>query len=317
MRERRPATAADPVKEFEDYEHFESSGSIPEGRFVVPYNGVPVDFVYHPIENARTTVVFFHGSTQKTVSLPMHSGVGIMRNIPANRLAISDPSLTLDGSCELILSWFIGSSQQPRLQFFLEMIIRRIRELTGDPHMIFMGGSGGGFASLEMSRRFPDSLALVMNPQTSLSNYYPNLVQKYLECCWPGTDSLDELPRFVTHNITDSYSSVLNHTVAFVQNTRDKFHLENHQLPFFGKVGRSRKVFMLMDAWGDPTKKAHVAPPTTLMRRVLLNLVEAKGGWRSSLVASGFDHHTTEVTVRRAVKKANTGLPEQLEADVM
>lgn len=144
MRQRRPATKNEPVVEYEDIDEFVAGGSIPAGRFAVSYEGVPVDFYYAPVEGARATVVFFHGSTSKAVSLPMHAGTGLMKNIPANRLAISDPSIALDDTFELILSWYAGSAKQPRLSYFIETIIRRVQVLVGVPHLIFMGGSGGG-----------------------------------------------------------------------------------------------------------------------------------------------------------------------------
>lgn len=317
MRARRPATQDIPVKEYENFDHFVATGSVPSGRFTIQYENAPVDFFYAPVDYARTTVVFFHGSTDKAVSLPMHTGSGVMRNLPANRLAISDPSLTLDGSRKLILSWFAGSSRQPKLQYFIERVIRRIREVTGSQHMIFMGGSGGGFASLEMSRRFAGSLALAMNPQTNLTRYYVRLVHSYLDLCWDGALSLTALPKYVAHDLVEAYPDILNHTVAYVQNTRDKHHIENHQLPFFEKVGKSPHVYMFMAPWGDPMGKGHVAPPRELMHSVLQRLVLADGEWRTALTVLGFEEHSNAETVRRTVREANANLPTDHEADVM
>lgn len=287
------------------------------GRFSIHYGGVPVDFSYHPIEGAKTTVVMFHGSTKKDVSLPMLAGAGITKGLPVNRLAISDPSLTLDDSHELILSWFAGSSIQPKLQHFLEAVVRRVTEVTGAPSLIFMGGSGGGFASLEMSRRFPGSLALAMNPQTVLTRYYSSLVTRYLDLCWDGSTSLSDLPCHVTHNIPEAYPRVLNHTVAYIQNTRDKHHVENHQAPFLERAGESDNVFMLMGAWGDPAGKGHVQAPREFIRNILHRLVESDGAWSSCLEDLGFSRNTTPDAAQRAVEAANAGLPKQHEVDSM
>lgn len=317
MRARRPGTPQEPVKEFEDYEHFESSGEVPSGRFVIPYNGVPVDFLYEPVEGAKATVVTFHGSTKKDVNLPIFAGNNIMKGLPANRLAICDPSITLDSSHELILSWFMGSSQQPRLQFFLETTIRRIKEITGAPRLIFFGSSGGGFASLEMSRRFPGSVVFAMNPQTNLQNYYWPLRDRYLELCWNGMTCLDELPAFVNHDLIDIYPSVLNNTVAYVQNTRDKHHIENHQLPFLDKVGGNRRVFSYMGAWGDPHGKGHVAAPKEVVRPILEKLIDSRGAWRDALLDLGFTQRPVAESVLATVKQANKGLPTDHEKDDM
>lgn len=317
MRPRRPSTHEDPVFEFYSFEQFEALGTVPESRFSIDYEGVPVDFIYQPVAGARTTVVMFHGSTNKDVSIPMLSGVGIMSGLRANRLAISDPSLTLDDSKELILSWFMGSARQPYLQFFIERVIRRVKEITNTPRLIFMGGSGGGFAALEMSRRFGNSVVLAMNPQTSLSTYYPRLVREYLNICWDGADNLSRLPKHVVHDIGSVYPATMNHTVAYLQNTRDKHHVDNHQRPFFEKVGASRNVYTLMGAWGDPAGKGHVQAPKEIIRNILEQLIAANGAWATCLVELGFTRKTSPDDVARMVEKANARLPKQLVKDVM
>lgn len=317
MRERRPAISTDPVTEYESFEHFLVRGQVPAGRFSILHEGVPVDFVYEPVENAKTTVVFFHGSTKRDVSLPSFAGSRIVEGIPVNRLAISDPSLTADRSYRLTLSWFVGSERQPNLQYFLETVIRRIFEITGVRHRIFMGSSGGGFASLEMSRRFSDSLALVMNPQVVLPNYRSHLVERYVELCWPGTDSIHSVPGHVVTDNSQVYGPVLTNTVGYIQNTRDDHHVENHQIPFMKKAESSRRVFMLMDAWGDPRGKAHVIPPTEVVQNVLSGLVDAKGAWWRGLTEVGFSRDTSPSTIRRVVESANAGLPAQEVLDTM
>lgn len=317
MRERRPGTPEHPVIEFEDFEHFETAGILPSGRFAIGYNGVPVDFLYEPADNAKATVVIFHGSTARDVNMPMFAGTGVMQGVAANRLSISDPSILMDGSGQLILSWFAGSARQPRLQFFIERVIRRVRELSGLSRLVFFGSSGGGFASLEMARRFPGCVALVSNPQVSLSRYHWPLRDAYLQMCWDGAESLSELPAYVNVELDDVYSDNLNHTVAYVQNTRDDHHIENHQLPFFGKVGHHRRVFMFMDAWGNPKGKGHVAAPREFFHQCLHELVESRGVWREALKTLGFSHRTDEETVLRTVRETTRGLPAQKVKDTM
>lgn len=241
MRERRPATRSNPVHEFLSLDHFLSAATLPTGRFVVPHEGVPVDFYYEPVEGARTTVVFFHGATLGSVDLPWHPGRRVMEGIRANRLTVSDPTLALDDSYTLTLSWYVGSSTQPQLQYFLERVFRRVLEVTGIEQVIFTGGSGGGFAALEMSRRFPGSIAMVMNPQSSVGRYNPGAVNRYLKLGWGGAKSLEDISPYATHDLVDAYQPVMHHTVAYVQNTRDTHHIKNHQIPFLEKVGKVPK----------------------------------------------------------------------------
>lgn len=304
MRKRRPGTRTDPVQEFDSFDHFLSSGGVPSGRFTIPNEHVPVDFLYTPVEGAKTTVIFFHGATTGHVNLPWHPGKRVMEGIRANRLAISDPSLALDDSYSLTLAWHVGSSSQPRLQYFIENVIQRIQQVTGIEHLMFVGGSGGGFASLEMSRRFPRSVAVAMNPQTSISRYNKGAVKRYLNLSWDGANSLDEISKHATHDLVAAYPTVLNNTVAYIQNTRDSAHIQNHQIPFIEKVGDSPKLLMLMDAWGDPTGTGHVTPPHSVVRNIVRHLVAANGNWRKALVGRGFNHLTSVRTIDRAILKA-------------
>lgn len=295
---------SNPVHEFLSLEHYLSAGMAPTGRFVVPHEGVPVDFYYEPVEGARTTVVFFHGAALGSVSLPWHPGRRAMDGVRANRLTVSDPTLALDDSYTLRLSWYVGSTVQPQLQYFIETVFRRVLEVTGIEHVMFFGASGGGFAALEMSRRFPRSIAMVMNPQTSVGRYNIGAVNRYLKLGWDGAKSLDEISPYATHDLVEAYQPVMHHTVAYVQNTRDTMHINNHQIPFLEKVGESPKVFMLMDAWGDPAGTGHVTPPTDIARRITRHLVACNGDWRQRLVQLGFAHQTSAQTVRRAVRRA-------------
>lgn len=279
-----------------------ATGEVPQGRFVVPDRGVPVDFLYEPVANAKTTVIFFHGAVLGTISLPWHPGERIVENVRANRLAISDPSLALDDSHRLTLGWHAGSSQQPALQRFIELVVRRISEVTGIQNLVFIGGSGGGFAALETSRRFGGSVVVAMNPQTSIGRYNPEAIDRYVDLSW-GVDSLQDISPFATHDLVQAYPSHPTNTVAYVQNTRDKNHVEFHQIPFFEKVGESRDVLMLMDSWGDPEGSGHVIPPRNTVRDIVRYLVASNGEWRKALVGLGFNHLTSALTVRRTIRK--------------
>lgn len=317
MRDRQFGSETSPSHAFSSYKHFEHSGLLPTGWFSIDYAGYPVDFFYDPSENAQTTIVFFHGSTTQDVKLPVFTGSGITKGLEVNRLSISDPSIALDENRELILSWYIGSAKQPNLQFFIETVIRRILQISGTPHLIFMGGSGGGFAALEMSRRFGKSLAFAMNPQIDLSNYYPRLVSEYLRLSWDGMSSLSDLPDGVTYNLRATYNQAVTNTIAYRQNTRDSHHTTNHQIPFLEDHGHSLRLFMQMAAWGDPKGKGHVQAPPELTRKTLDILVASRGKWRTALKEAEFTHRTSVAVANRLIREANQNLPVQEETDEM
>lgn len=280
-----PATSS-----FADLGSFLLADRIPDGQLEINHRSLPIELLNLPA-GSDTTFVFFHGAAEKDVRLPWFVGKGISSGLPVNRIFISDPSLRT--AEELRLSWYAGSAAQPDLQEALADIIRRIVRETGGYNLVFFGSSGGGFATLAVSRFFPSSLALAVNPQTSLGRYYKSASNRFMTHGWGMTDrELTELPGTVAHDLVRSYQAGFRHTVAYVQNARDWFHIQNHQLPFLEAVGASENVYMLMDRWGPATGDGHTPPPKELLRQSFELLANCRGDWSSALLASGFQQGT-------------------------
>lgn len=279
------------MTEFLSIEEFDSLAEMPSGRFAIPYKGIPVDFLYDN-RGYDTTVICFHGAVDIKVNLPWHTAEGVMKEVSANRLAISDSTLLISEG--LKLAWFGGSSQQIGLQGFIEQVIRVVNEKTGVHHLVFFGGSGGGFSALEMSERFPGSLAIPMNPQTSISKYVASHVMRYVEGAWDGDMPFTQDQDLLRHDLSALYSEKPLNTIGYVQNTRDDFHIAEHQKPFLEKVGNSGKVWKLMDAWGDPTRSGHVTPPKATTAKFLATIVASDGDWEHGLTEAGFTRHIAQ-----------------------
>lgn len=275
----------DPLVDYASLEDFERVETVPAGRFAIQFNGLPVDFLYDD-HGYKTTVVAFHGAILTTVDLPFHTGAGVIDKVKANRLAVSDPSLLLGN--DLKLGWFGGSTQQIGLQDFVEKVIRKVSNKSGVQHLLFFGASGGGFSALEMSSRFPGSLAVPMNPQTSITMYHPPAVALYVEVAWGDVSPFTDDQRLLCHNLVDRYPADPINTIAYIQNSRDKVHIRDHQQPFYDKVGNSSKVWQLMDTWGDPKRTGHTTPPKEIVADVLAKIAESNGDWETSLRSAGF-----------------------------
>lgn len=285
MRTRRPGTEKEPVQEFESIAQLTASASLADGRLAVAHSPYPVDFHFRD-SASNTIVVSFHGAALKTVSLPWHAGRSVMSTVPSKWLAISDPSLLIDE--DLKLAWFAGSKHQPRLQSFVAEAISEIMRKVGAEHAIFFGSSGGGFAALEMSRRFPGSLAIPMNPQTSIGKYFEPSVNRYLEKAWSVGSLGDSLLEFCCHDLVRAYDLNHQNTIAYVQNTRDAFHIKNHQRPFFDRISDSSKLWVRTDSWGDPKKTGHVIPPKDEVSNMLALFAESNGEWDRAMQTLGF-----------------------------
>lgn len=298
MPENPAAETAEPSI-YADLHGFLSSEKVPAGLITIQHNGLPIEILNIPADS-DTTLVCFHGAAENDVRLPWFLGKGVTADLPVNRIFISDPSLRK--SRDFNLAWYAGSKEQPDLQETLADVIRRIVRDTWGYNVVFFGSSAGGYASLALSRFFPTSLALAVNPQTSISRFYPGAVERYLAHAWDmeGTD-MSALPASVAHDLLPAYSAGFSHTVALIQNAKDWFHIQNHQLPFVDEVGGSENLFMLMDRWGPDTGDGHIPPPKELLRNCFEELAKCHGNWPSGLAAAGFQAETTRQDVKRRV----------------
>ncbi|MET4622622.1 pimeloyl-ACP methyl ester carboxylesterase [Arthrobacter sp. 2762] len=291
---------------FADLSKFLSSEEVPPGLIEIQHQSLPIELLNVPADS-DTTLVCFHGAAEKDVRLPWFLGQGVTAGLPVNRIFVSDPSLRKSSECNL--AWYAGSKEQPDLQETLVDIIRRIIRETGGYNVVFFGSSAGGYASLALSRFFPTSLALAVNPQTSISRFYPGAVDRYITHAWEMQDGdITALPGCVAHDLLPVYSAGFSHTVALVQNARDWFHIENHQLPFVDRVGNSKNLYMLMDRWGPNSGDGHTPPPKEILRGFFEELATCQGDWEAGLAASGFQAETTRADVKRRVME--TALPE-------
>src|SRR5690625_1142090 len=153
------------VSDFSSVTDFENN-TVRAGISTMYSGGIPIDVLVSP-GTSETTIFFFHGAIERHFTLPVLSGLGISGGLDANRVFISDPSLTLDD--ELLLAWYAGNYRQPNLQKSFVRIFKKILTSLQSRRTVFFGGSGGGFASLYFAGHFQNSLALVFNPQTDRS----------------------------------------------------------------------------------------------------------------------------------------------------
>lgn len=285
MRERRLSTSDDPVTEFSNLNEFEASTTIPSGRIAIGFKGIPVDFLFED-RGYTTTVIAFHGAVMTTVNLPYHIGSGVLADVPANRISISDPSLTLGG--ELKLGWFAGSEDQLGLQEFLGAVVAKIADTSNTENLVFFGASGGGFSALELSRRFPSSLAVAINPQTSISKYWKPAVDLYVEVAWRGKNPFVPNSTQLVHDLVETYPEYPNNTIAYIQNRRDTPHVKNHYRPFVDKIKDSGRVWELIGSWGNVGTTGHTPPPKDITAMILNQVASSNGKWDIGLNQAGF-----------------------------
>lgn len=232
------------------------------GTYAFTVGEMPVDLRFDD-RGYDTTVVFFHPAITKSVRrYPVFSGSTFSEHLQANRLFISDPSLYVDQ--RLRLAWYAGSKHQPTLQDELTTIISRFVR-PGD-RLIFFGASGGGFASLYYATKFPGSIAVPVNAQTTIGAYVPTIVNRYLGYAWDGL-SIDQLP--VCTDVRDLYRNPVANTVVYVQNTGDRDHMDNHFAPFMDALPQGHRISSLLVDAGE----GHIPPPRDQLGRILDDVI--------------------------------------------
>lgn len=244
---------------------FLQASEIPPGYNVIREGGLPIDIQVND-RGHDVTIVSLHGAVTPQYRLPYMAGQTVTKDVAANRIFISDPSLILDPL--LNLAWFAGSASL-RLQLALPAVLERI--LADRPEvkrLVFFGSSGGGFASLFYASRFPGSVAVVSNPQTAIGRYVPSAVEKYVRVAFGGESSrpISRLPLDVVDDVVPIYAEHVDTTVLYAQNSTDDMHVRGHAQPFFETLHPENRVWWLSSSsWGA----GHVAPPKEVFTAML------------------------------------------------
>lgn len=210
-------------------------------------------------------VVFFQGAVdrEKAPLLPNFTGVSFLRNFTFSKVYFSDPALYLDK--KLRLAWYSGTADCD-IRSIIRMIVDGLVKRFGWEKVIFVGGSGGGFAALHFSALFADSLAVVWNPQTNILDYSPSHVEDYASICHNST--VEGLKNSVALNLLDQYKFGHSNYVLYLQNSTD-WHVRAHLRPFLRALrlvdfaddcamALSERFFLVKSReWGE----GHIPPP--------------------------------------------------------
>lgn len=182
---------------FQSAESVPPLGTLQDGAYKVNAPGGHVHFLVQGSQSDEipdgVITAMFHGdlSNRKSIKGPFFAGRGVQRSLGGGPIVcFSDPVVELDESCTL--AWFAGSAalDVPNL------VSSVIDSLTGaDPRPVWLvGGSGGGFASINIGHRIkrPVSIA-VWNPQSSIAEYNKIHVGNYLKSAFPELVDADNI----------------------------------------------------------------------------------------------------------------------------
>lgn len=224
---------------------YTSSSDIDHGEsepyeFIVPASsGGPLDItaLYVP-KASRTLIVTFHGSLQRSkYQLPRFEWRKSLAPFDAAQLFVADSTLHLNRA--MSLAWYVGNSEQDFTTDVADLI-RDIAAAAGYERILLTGSSGGGFASLAISRKIDGSAAVCFSPQTRVGDYHDSVVRTFCRVAFPEVTGYPEVeakyrPRVDLRHL---YNTTLGQNfVRYVQNTRDESHYRDHYIPFAEALG--------------------------------------------------------------------------------
>jgi hypothetical protein len=221
---------------------------------------LPVKFL-RAKNSSSLLIVWFHGAVDRIrLKLPAFSGPEKGFSQVAHQVAVSDP--TLSRHSDLSNAWYIGdeelNAQKELIAFFAELTLA-----LGVSRTIFVGGSGGGFASLYFSLMQEGSCAIAVQPQTNIK--YFSYSQKYLEHCW-SAKTLLQIDSRVCTDLCKAYSLGFKNTIIYIQSVADERHFRSHLTPFQHAIRRrsSGTAVFHVDFWGSfghaPVPQSVVTP---------------------------------------------------------
>jgi hypothetical protein len=257
---------------------FLASKEIAFGIHSICFESVYLDIFINIVPKAPL-FVFFHGNCPRADNyyLPVFSGFSVTEGLAITTVVPSDPVLLMDDRIDL--SWHAGGKNLPLQQLYF-LALRHIQIISQAQSMTFWGGSGGGFAALYYSSRFPDSFAFVWNPQTNVLEYIQQAVEYYAQIAY-GVSTLPALSEAaatqgICLNLCNSYFANSSNHVIYLQNLSD-WHFKQHLQPFVdefdlvldgdqGYLGMpgERLLLAAIDISND-----HEPPPPSLIKDIL------------------------------------------------
>ena len=279
--------------------------SVPIGQFAG--KSINYDFMLSA-ERGTVLLCHFHANAPRegiNGTPPFFSGLGVTNGITASLFIPSDPVLVLDPN--LTLAWHFGCDGVP-LQAITVCIVKKLQTILQAPRVVAWGGSGGGFAAIRVAKDIASSIALVWNPQTDITKYLPDAVNRYLRIAFPtialnGTvpSGTEQFPSLCTEDFHDGYQGC----ILYLQERTDghtKAHLTPFLASFCGKslddiAGASNfsglvtdHLYLHLDHWGD----GHVPPSKEVIAKLL--------GLLSDVTTDGDNHENVTCIPGEAIE---------------
>lgn len=200
---------------------------------------------------------------------PFFSFRGVSEKAGLGIIAFSDPSLNF--SNKLSLCWYLGNRNNSNITIKIAQLLDSLIEKTGKK-LILAGGSGGGFAALNIHAHMQHKKAaksFAWNPQTDITKYNNKVLKDYFSACFKqGEFTISEIRRyFEDKNLPHILKKHPDLEQLILINGYDPSHIRKHVRRFI-PTESSDKNFIFFGDWGI----GHVQPPQSEIIKVLSGL---------------------------------------------
>jgi hypothetical protein len=193
------------------------------------------------LSGSDTLFVMLNGAVDRAKPLPVFARWNWGKVLGGHVLAFCDPTLYLDD--QIRLGWFVGNRSIDPMQALLRTV-ELVRVQLGIAHscVVFYGSSGGGFASMIAAASSPVGRAIVVNPQTAITSYYPKAVDRIAQVFavgWTPQRCLEEYPLrwSALEAIAEAGRRQNDLRIVYAQNQLDNVHYARHFIPFCSATG--------------------------------------------------------------------------------
>lgn len=155
------------------------------------------------LTTSDTLVVTFHGANMasKNQPYPRYERARTFMKTDASFACIADSTIQ---DTDLLLAWYLGDQKHDPMDF-IDVTVSRAMKKIGASRVIFVGGSGGGYAALRAALRTPNGHAFLESPRIFLDTAAERSMRLYLKQFWRGK-TVPELQKLDPERF-DSYRS--------------------------------------------------------------------------------------------------------------
>ncbi len=198
-----------------------------------------------PHPSSRLVFVFHGAVARDRKRIPQFADVF---GVDATVVGVADPTLNL--APDLSVGWYAGHQGYPAQTHLTELFLE-IQQALCATRPVFVGGSSGGFAALYFSHRIEGSVAVAVNPQTSIDRYMARWRQHYIGTCWPNLEDR-QLSDVVVSDLCSLYAQSFSNSIVYLQNCADFAHVRDHMAPFIASLPTKllRRVALRVGFWG-------------------------------------------------------------------